>query len=670
MATATAPTPLTFDRHLTDYAVLLYGGENQWDITRLVTSLSWSETFSSPAVEMSITLAAPNIRATILASDAKDYTGLKTAYDTVARRGPSVNVNSMVKLGMGIRVFASRPHPSGVFSPLQRMADGTYALAGEIFRGYIFNKSRNGSSSQDELQITCYDQMIYLAKNDYDTIFKNQTGTEIIRSLCGRAGLRMAAVGKDFADTRQNISRMVSYGNNLYDCCYLAIQKTKSLTGKYYRLRSEAGIVTLRQRRTPTVVWFLANTSNIVDSQFSESIEDLVTGVQPKTTGPTGRSQYGSSKINLDLERLYGRMRKVNDFGSLKASQLPKAMATFMKENAKPKIECAITIPCVNTMRAGDLVKVQETDTNIVGLWYISGISHSISNTSATSALQLVKTATEAQVQPVTESDTSGSKSTNRHVTYDKIKGKDGKYIRYRLTAGVYTPAGRYAGTVLAGDENLVKLDRHTAALLGKTGGLVSVQYGRYSVRCEIQTRGDYAPPYHIMVSATAAAHLGIKNGHRIYVYPLRRHTSSPSSSGGPSSSRYDSQILAAAKKYNISAALIKGVMEQESGFNPNAKSPAGATGLMQLMPGTAQGLGWSSRQGPLTSPSISIDLGAHYLRDQLATFKSRKLALAAYNGGPGVARRSESSWPAETRNYVVIVEKNYQKYVQADFGG
>lgn len=668
MATLTPNPRLYSSANLIDYAVLLFGGGDQWDITQLITNISWTESFSTPAVEMTLTIAAPTIRSTVLTADAAHST---SAFDTMARRGAGVNLNNLVKLGMGIRVFATKPNPSGVVVPLRRLSTGSYELAGEIFRGYIFTKSRSGSTSQDSMEITAYDQMIYLAKNDYDTIFKNQTGTEIIRSLCGRAGLRMAPVGSDFANTHANISRMVSYGNNLYDCCYLAIQKTKSLTGKYYRLRSEGGVVTLRQRRTPTQVWYLSDTSNVTESQFSSSIEELVTGVQPKTAGKLGRAAYGSSVVNADLERLYGRMRKVQDLTNLKASEVSKAVKTYMAENAKPKDEANITIPCVNTLRAGDLVKVRDADTGLIGLWYVSQVTHSVQATQATSALQLVKTATEAQVQAVTETDISGSSSTNRPVTYDKIKGSDGKYQRFRVTAGIYTPTGTFAGEALVGDEALVKLDASLTKALGGTGSHVQLQYGRFSIRCVVQTRGTYSP-YKVMVSASAAEHLGIRNGNAIFIYPLKRHTTgSTSSSSGPTSGKYDSLILAAAKKYNVSAALIKGVMKQESGFSPTSHSGAGAVGLMQLLPGTAASMGWSNKEGPLTSPSISIKYGTIYLRDQLAAFHSTRLALAAYNAGPGAVRKYGGVPPyTETQNYVKIVMANYEAYRQAGFGG
>jgi soluble lytic murein transglycosylase-like protein len=126
----------------------------------------------------------------------------------------------------------------------------------------------------------------------------------------------------------------------------------------------------------------------------------------------------------------------------------------------------------------------------------------------------------------------------------------------------------------------------------------------------------------------------------------------SPATAGtGSGDSPYSAQIDAAAQKYGIDPALLKGLIQQESGFNPNAGSSAGAQGLTQLMPGTAKSLGCTN---PL-DPAQSIDAGARYLRQQLDTFGGDvRKALAAYNAGPGAVQRYGGVPPyAETQQYV-----------------
>jgi soluble lytic murein transglycosylase-like protein len=123
----------------------------------------------------------------------------------------------------------------------------------------------------------------------------------------------------------------------------------------------------------------------------------------------------------------------------------------------------------------------------------------------------------------------------------------------------------------------------------------------------------------------------------------------------------YKAEIDAAAAKYGLDPALLRGLIRQESNFNPSAGSPAGAQGLCQLMPGTAAALGCTN---PL-DPAQNIDAGAKYLRQQLDAFGGDvSKALAAYNAGPGAVQRYGGVPPyAETQNYVRQVQAYAEQY-------
>ncbi len=121
-----------------------------------------------------------------------------------------------------------------------------------------------------------------------------------------------------------------------------------------------------------------------------------------------------------------------------------------------------------------------------------------------------------------------------------------------------------------------------------------------------------------------------------------------------------DSAAKDASRKYGVDlpTSLVRSVIKQESGFNPKAKSHAGAEGLMQLMPATAKSLGVSNSSNPYQN----VKGGVTYLAQMLSRFDGNvHKALAAYNAGPGAVEKYNGIPPYnETKNYVSSIMKDY----------
>lgn len=123
----------------------------------------------------------------------------------------------------------------------------------------------------------------------------------------------------------------------------------------------------------------------------------------------------------------------------------------------------------------------------------------------------------------------------------------------------------------------------------------------------------------------------------------------------------YAELIAAAAQANDVPAALLHAVVQAESRYNPNARSPKGAVGLMQLMPDTARELGVDDA----LDPAANLQGGARYLKRMLTLFDNDvSLAVAAYNAGPdAVLSRGRVIPPfAETQRYVPNVMKQYRR--------
>jgi hypothetical protein len=199
------------------------------------------------------------------------------------------------------------------------------------------------------------------------------------------------------------------------------------------------------------------------------------------------------------------------------------------------------------------------------------------------------------------------------------------------------------AGDILAFDSPV----DHVAIYLGDNKMIAAPKPGD-----QVRIQSVYETPTHIrrVVGTEAAASAYATSSVR---------PASLQGSGSLSGVPYADMFVRAGAKYGVSPKLLAAVAKVESGYNPEAVSPAGAQGLMQLMPGTAKGLGVKNS----FDPEQAINGAAKLLSRNLKEFKSLPLALAAYNAGGGAVHKYGGIPPyAETQAYVPKVQRALAK--------
>jgi soluble lytic murein transglycosylase-like protein len=145
-----------------------------------------------------------------------------------------------------------------------------------------------------------------------------------------------------------------------------------------------------------------------------------------------------------------------------------------------------------------------------------------------------------------------------------------------------------------------------------------------------------------------------------------KSYTPLQSISQSTSAVQFDGLIQKASQKYGIDASLVKAVIQQESSFNHQAVSSAGAKGLMQLMDGTSSGYGVTN---PF-DPAQNVDAGTNFLSGLLKKYNGNEgVALAAYNAGPGRVDRLGIKTDQDLEKKLQFLPKETQAYVSKVLG-
>jgi soluble lytic murein transglycosylase-like protein len=235
-------------------------------------------------------------------------------------------------------------------------------------------------------------------------------------------------------------------------------------------------------------------------------------------------------------------------------------------------------------------------------------------------------------------------------------------HLEPRLSAAAGSRVGTAARRRFGSFEQILKAEKTEGSAPAASAGLKISEYLKRPLENLQTVRTSKAVieaallPVAQPPSAQAAATTVAAGKTTVEAQPLRqtsRSRSGRSNATGEASptGAVEGAIRQAAAKYNLSADLIRSVIRAESNFQPTAVSSAGAMGLMQLMPDTARDLGVTNA----FDVRQNVDGGARYLRQMLDRFNGDlKLALQAYNAGPGAVEQYKGDVPfTETRQYV-----------------
>lgn len=239
-----------------------------------------------------------------------------------------------------------------------------YSDGKELFRGYIFSKDK--SYNGNDVSYTAYDGCIFLLKNEWAYNFKDVTAENIASKVCATFNLPVGALVKTLAKVKKKF-----LGVSLYDIIMTAYTIAASKTKKKYMCICKKGKISVIEKGKEVLLIKFENGSNIIDSNFSEDINDLVSKVV--IVNDSG-SKVAEAK-NYDWIKKYGSFQKVmkKEEGKNAVSQANAALQGVTKK-------MSITGIGDTSCLTGCGVKVYDSYTGLTGLFYIDSDTHTWDN--------------------------------------------------------------------------------------------------------------------------------------------------------------------------------------------------------------------------------------------------------------------------------------------------
>lgn len=243
----------------------------------------------------------------------------------------------------------------------------------ELFRGIVFTKEK--SSSSQAIRVTCYDHLIYLIKSKGTYNFKKMTAEQIAQKVAGDFGISIGSLAKT------NISQnLIVQGEDIYSIIMKAYTNAFKQNGKKYIPIMRQGKLYVIEKGSTVVNYVLESNTNITDSSYTESIENMVNRVKIYDD----KGNYINKVENADWIKLYGVLQDTYTKEEGKnALTVAKNMLKGIERSGD--ISALGNVDCIT----GYAIKVKEPYTNLVGLFYIDSDTHTWNNGQHTMQLSL-----------------------------------------------------------------------------------------------------------------------------------------------------------------------------------------------------------------------------------------------------------------------------------------
>lgn len=262
----------------------------------------------------------------------------------------------------------------------------------EVFRGVIWTKYCRDALSDEEIQIKCYDNLIYMQESEDSQYFTaGQASNSVIQQLCDNWGVQL-----DYSYASITHEKLVLRGNLSDIIISDVLDKVKKQTGQSFVILSIKDVLTIRPVGQNTTVYEISEQNNAVQTRTEQTMDGMITKVV--ILGKAGNDERKPVEATVDGDTAqYGTLQKIIDASgkdeNTSLADAQKEANNIIKESGTPKIEYEVQAPDIPWIRKGDKVRVDAGD--IYGKELIVlAINRSISNKSKMMTLTLEDTAT------------------------------------------------------------------------------------------------------------------------------------------------------------------------------------------------------------------------------------------------------------------------------------